>query len=144
MGKKRERECVCGGEDTTKQESLMLSQRVTLNWAGEVAQPRVLKPGILSAILGTVCVVGGETGSLQAVLCSPHMYSTIHFLKIPLKSWTASLEISRGLLQPLSSQYAQVREDGVGRKSRDLNQVWLKWVSRIFLTSALSSNILRA
>ena len=59
--------------------SLMLSQRVTLNWAGEVAQPHVLKPGILSAILGTVYVVGGETGSLQAVLCSPHMYSTIHF-----------------------------------------------------------------
>lgn len=47
-----ERVCVWG-EDTTKQESLMLSQRVTLNWAREMAQPRVLKPGILSAILGT-------------------------------------------------------------------------------------------
>lgn len=63
-----------------------------------MAQPLGLEPGILSTVLRTVCVVGGETGSLQAALWPPHMYPTIHFFfknKIPLKSWTASLEISR-------------------------------------------------
>lgn len=98
----KEGQRVGGGQS----KSLTLSSRVTLKQgsmftkvltAGQMAQPLGLEPGILSTVLRTVCVVGGETGSLQAALWPPHMYPTIHFFlnKIPLKSWTASLEISR-------------------------------------------------
>lgn len=77
-GKKGEE---CGG---TKQESLTLSQRVTLKQGSMFTKVltglvRWLSHGILSTVLRTVCMVGGETGSLQAALWRPHMYPTIHF-----------------------------------------------------------------